>query len=649
MAPEPSRAIRRLATLALLLALTPASRAETPPEATAPPTTAADFEKECRRNLDAVAALRDAIRALGPADPGGFALRHHNEIFMVIDRVARKTELFAALHPDPAVQAVARTLRDDAARLHFSTWQDPTLLAALERHGARTLGDEERRALTLSIEIARRHGARLDDASRAKAREIDDRIRRLASAPKDFALLPKSEIASGFLALQLRERSPARRKSAYEALFSMPEPEVLRAAAALCSARRELAALFRLSPGELTRGGATPEHWITRDDSFVEEISAAALVAWRREQKTLLESKRADEPDAAVLEPWDVRYYRELLRDGSMSSRELRDDDLRPYLELECVEKGLLAVAAASFGLRFDAAKETTWHASVKCYNVFDASEPKRRIGVLFLDLVHRGGKAKGPAYYWMQAGVAASPLPHAVVSLHLSSSAGGRTTLGNAEMRGLLRAFGGALHLLLAGREHWYVFSESCRDPELREATALLVESWLDDARIAVRIAGDGSASVPLSVARVEAARRSWRVGRGLDALDEAQRLLAYRDLLAAEIQPERPEELFAKVEALHAPRWKEHGTRPVETWRQIVLAGGEPWESLSARALAADIATEFVDTDTKQDLANREVALRYRRLVIEPGARRAASASIEEFLGRPHTLEAWKKSLER
>ena len=62
-------------------------------------------------------------------------------------------------------------------------------------------------------------------------------------------------------------------------------------------------------------------------------------------------------------------------------------------------------------------------------------------------------------------------------------------------------------------------------------------------------------------------------------------------------------------------------------------------------SKAIALDLFTEF----DKAGMRDPAVAARYRKLVLEPGGSQDANVLIQNFLGRPMSLEAFKAELQK
>jgi thimet oligopeptidase len=52
-----------------------------------------------------------------------------------------------------------------------------------------------------------------------------------------------------------------------------------------------------------------------------------------------------------------------------------------------------------------------------------------------------------------------------------------------------------------------------------------------------------------------------------------------------------------------------------------------------------------DFFSQFDPNNLLNGPVAMRYRRTVLEPGATKPAAQLVQDFLGRPQSLDALKK----
>lgn len=109
----------------------------------------------------------------------------------------------------------------------------------------------------------------------------------------------------------------------------------------------------------------------------------------------LLNEFAAQHSDIDELEPWDVSYYAEKLKQHLYS---ISDEQLRPYFPEHKVINGLFEVLNRVFGMKV-AVREgvDVWDSSVSFYDIFDANDQLR--GSFYLDLYARENKRGGA---WM-------------------------------------------------------------------------------------------------------------------------------------------------------------------------------------------------------------------------------------------------------
>ncbi|HEY6942751.1 M3 family metallopeptidase [Dokdonella sp.] len=128
--------------------------------------------------------------------------------------------------------------------------------------------------------------------------------------------------------------------------------------------------------------------------AFLHDLAARAKPVAERELAEL-RGFAAAELGLATLEPWDVGYAAEKLREKKYS---LNEEELKPYFALDPVIDGLFAITERVFGVslrRRDGVD--TWHPDVRYYDLVDADG--RVFAGAYVDLYARAGKRGGA---WM-------------------------------------------------------------------------------------------------------------------------------------------------------------------------------------------------------------------------------------------------------
>ena len=110
------------------------------------------------------------------------------------------------------------------------------------------------------------------------------------------------------------------------------------------------------------------------------------------------------------LNPWDLSYLSEKIRTNSY---ELKEDELRPYFEINNVLVGIFEIIEKTFDITIRTItpnktnKIKVWHPSVKVYSAID-KKTKKQLGIFYTDWFPRKGKRAGA---WM------SPLRYKVIN----------------------------------------------------------------------------------------------------------------------------------------------------------------------------------------------------------------------------------------
>ncbi|MBV2180297.1 MAG: M3 family metallopeptidase [Castellaniella sp.] len=123
---------------------------------------------------------------------------------------------------------------------------------------------------------------------------------------------------------------------------------------------------------------------------FLHELAAKARPSAQRDLDEL-RTFAADQLGLDTLEPWDIAYASERLREQRYA---YSDEELRPYFTESRVLEGLFEVIHTLFGVRLEVCDAPTWHPDAKIYRVLDVEG--QELGRLGIDLYARPGKQGG-------------------------------------------------------------------------------------------------------------------------------------------------------------------------------------------------------------------------------------------------------------
>ncbi|MBE0401761.1 M3 family metallopeptidase [Halomonas sp. FME1] len=181
---------------------------------------------------------------------------------------------------------------------------------------------------------------------------------------------------------------------------------------------------------------------------FLNDLARRALPQ-AKEEFAELSTYARDELGLEVLEPWDVAYASEKLREARHA---ISQEQLRPYFPAPRVIDGLFQVVERLYGVRCEEDTEATrYHPDVQYFQITENGQP---IAGFYLDLYAREGKRGGA---WMadcrvrrqtEQGL---QLPVAFLTCNFTAPVGGRPALlTHDEVTTLFHEFGHGLHHML-------------------------------------------------------------------------------------------------------------------------------------------------------------------------------------------------------
>ena len=123
---------------------------------------------------------------------------------------------------------------------------------------------------------------------------------------------------------------------------------------------------------------------------LLDEIWTPALDRAKGELAEMEALFRKDLPDGEFAS-WDWWYYAEKLRKQKYA---LDEEMLRPYFSLENVQTGIFFLANRLYGITFRPVVVPLYHSEAVAYEVLDADES--HLGILYFDFFPRDGKSQG-------------------------------------------------------------------------------------------------------------------------------------------------------------------------------------------------------------------------------------------------------------
>ncbi len=362
-------------------------------------------------------------------------------------------------------------------------------------------------------------------------------------------------------------------------------------------------------------------------------------------------AKQQGAAEAEALQPWDVGYWAERLREQRY---DYNDEALRPYFPLPRVLTGLFALAKDLFGIEVKACTQAVplWHPDVQYFNITGPlGEP---IGSFFLDAYSRPATKRGGA--WMneclgRSAVLGTPgqprLPVAYLVCNGTPPVAGQPSLMTfGEVETLFHEFGHGLQHMLTRVDRGQVAGISGIEWDAVELPSQFMENWCYHAGTMARICGHwqtGEALPPDIFAKICAAR-TYRAGS--DMLRQVGFALTDWQLHSG-TPPETAEAVFdlARQVAMRTAALPPlAGDRSLCAFSHI-FGGGYAAGYYSykwAEVLSADAFGAFEEAGQDDPTAIEEVGLRFRETVLALGGSVPPMDVYVQFRGRPPTVAA-------
>ena len=391
-------------------------------------------------------------------------------------------------------------------------------------------------------------------------------------------------------------------------------------------------------------------------EALLEELRSAAYPVAERELEALKQCAAAHAaPEASDLQPWDVSFWAEKLRQQSF---ELDSEALRPYFPLPQVLEGLFALCNRLFGIRIEAAdgEAPVWHTDVRYFRILEgaaggtaAGEP---LAAFYLDPYSRPGSKRGGA--WMdeclvrsQASDGSAVLPVAYLICNQSPPVGSTPSLMTfEEVETLFHEFGHGLQHMLTTVERPQAAGINGVEWDAVELPSQFMENWCYDRSTLLGMA------------------RHWQSGEPLPE-QEFSKLLAARTFMGGAATLRQVH--FALVDLQLHSRWTaDGGQTPEQLRREIaanttvlapidddaflcsfghIFAGGYAAGYYSykwAEVLSADAFAAFEEVGLENEAQIRETGRRFRDTVLSLGGSLDPKQVFEAFRGRQPSSEA-------
>ncbi len=627
--------------------------------------TADDAKALCDVNLNHVDRLKAEILAVKGERTQENTLERYNEIEIALDRIFGTAELMANTHPDEAVRTASEDCTTRAEAVSTELSMDPDLYAAIKAVDLSNADDSTKyfvKRVLLSYELS---GVNKDQETRDKLKALSDemiktamefdrnirdqkgsikfKVEDLEGLPVDFMAehqpdengdITISTDYTDYFPIMNYAKKEATRAALTKVFNGRAYPDNEAVFKKLLQQRYEFAKLVGYdSWAEYNAADKMAKNAATISN-FLEDIAAVTRPRSDAEVAELLELKKADVPDATGFYAWDRFYYIEALK---KQKHNFDSQEVRQYFPYEKVKRGILSVASTIYGLSFQVSDRDVWDDSVEAYDVYDGDE---LIAHFFLDMHPREGKYGHAASFGMLNGIEGLQLPAATLVCNFPEPTPTNPGLmEHSDVETFFHEFGHLLHQLVSGRHHYNHLSGLNCEWDFVEAPSQLFEDWAWDYDVLKRFAVNAEGNV-IPEDLVKRMKASENVGKGMlnmRQISYATLSYNYHASDPANIDIVKMQnDTFDK----YSPFVAYDNDYTFASFGHLNGYSSAYYTYMWSLAIAKDLAIPFHE----KGLMNVETARNYREKVLAPGGSREAAQSVQDFLGRPYNLDAFK-----
>jgi thimet oligopeptidase len=398
---------------------------------------------------------------------------------------------------------------------------------------------------------------------------------------------------------------------------------------------------YEIEP-KMAKTAATATH-------FLEDLSKSLQPKLDGELATLRELKVKDTGDAnAKINLWDWRFYANQLKKQKYN---VDAEQLRDFFPLERSLNGMFAIYQRIFGVKFERIEPPAkWVDDLQLWAVSD-SKTGEPLGLFYLDLYPRDGKYNHFACFGIIEG---KRLPEgqyqrptvAMVCNFPPPQPGKPSLMAHEEVVTLFHEFGHVMHSMLT-RSRFVRFSGSNVERDFVEAPSQMLENWAWDKNVLDTFAADyrdpkkkipGEILSQLKAAELATKGCWYRRQISFGLLDLALHTQIHE---GSGVDPIELSNKILSETLLPVPE----NTAFVDYFGHLMGYGAGYYGYAWADVIAADMASVF--EKSPGGYFDVPTGMRLRNEIYAVGDTRNPNVSVEQFLGRPQSKQAFLKKI--
>jgi thimet oligopeptidase len=274
----------------------------------------------------------------------------------------------------------------------------------------------------------------------------------------------------------------------------------------------------------------------------------------------------------------------------------------------------------------------------VETYDVFAGDDP---VGRFYLDMHPREGKYKHAAMFPIVSGIKDVQLPEAAVVCNFPDPAEGSALLEHGDVVTLFHEFGHLLHHLIGGAAKYVRFSGVATEWDFVEVPSQLLEEWAYSYEILKTFAVNEETGESVPKALVKQMNKARSFGRGTGVRQQM-----FFAALSLTYHSQSPQGIDSTDLVKELQRRYSAFPYVEDTHFQASFGHLEGYSALYYTYMwSLVIARDLFDQFSGENLMNTDLAVRYRKNILEPGGSQDARDLVRAFLNRDYNLDAYQR----
>lgn len=622
---------------------------------------AASVTATCDRAMALIAERRDELEAeTGPATFDR-TFRRYDDLTLLILSTTLDATLVANVHTDSLARDAGQACAQKAAEATTALSLSQPVYARLAAIDAAGAGKLETFLLVRALRNYRAAGVDRDAATRAQItrlqeqitaaglafqRNINDGRLEITARPDELVGLPQDFIDNhpagkdglvristdypDLTPVMTYATDEALRRRLFETNYNRA-PENAVVLKELLERRYELARLLghadfahHVIAGKMI---GSPENV----RAFLGQLDAVTAEPARRDYARMAERLGTEDVPA-----WSTAHVQQLLRREDYA---VDPQDVRRYFAYDNVRDGIFRLTEDLFGVQIRPWDTQVWAPGVQAYEMLDDGAV---IGRFYLDNHPRDGKYNHAMVSPLRIGVAGRVLP--VAALVCNFPAGDHATglMEHRDVETFLHEFGHLLHVMFSGDHNtWVLASVMELEWDFVEAPSQMLENWVWDYETLRRFAVDADGN-PIPADLVARMNRSRGFAEAFGDRRDMGLAAVSLDLYTGAPPSDIPGTTRASYNRYSLSPMPEN-TRFENIFSHLDGYSAIYYTYLWSKTISTDLFTTF----EAGGLRNMDTARSYRERILAQGSSKPAGALVEDFLGRPFNLDAYRKRL--